>query len=80
MQAYMESIGILKEAGIVLTAMGDAGLLYILFEIITDITGELVHYSYMLPLAHHEISNLAFLALGLILRVAIVTSWRRETK
>jgi len=69
----------LKETGIVLTAIGGAGLLYILFEIIQDTTGDLARYSYKLPLTHHEVSNLAFLALSMILMVVGVVSWVRGT-
>jgi hypothetical protein len=64
----------LKETGIVLTAIGGAGLLWILFEIITDITGDLARYSYKLPLTHHELSNLVFLGVALALTIVGVVS------
>jgi len=69
----------LKETGIVLTAIGGAGLLYILFEIIQDTTGDLARYSYKLPLTHHEVSNLVFLGVALALTIVGIVNWVRGT-
>ena len=59
----------MKNTGIVLTSVGGAGLLYIIFQIIQDMTGDLVRYSYKPPLTNHETANLVFLGMSLVLVV-----------
>jgi len=47
----------MKNLGVVLTSIGGACLLWIGFEIVTDMTGDLVRYSYKPPLTQHEAAN-----------------------
>ncbi|HXG37836.1 MAG TPA: hypothetical protein VNL36_03595 [Bacteroidota bacterium] len=60
--------------GIILTSIGGSGLLYIGFQIIQDMTGELVKYSYKPPLTQHEAANVVFLALSVALIVLGIVS------
>jgi len=57
----------MKNLGIVLTSIGGAGLLWIGFEIMKDMTGDLVRYSYKPPFTQHETANLVFLAVSVVL-------------
>jgi hypothetical protein len=70
--------------GIVLTSIGGAGLLWIGFEIITDMTGDLVRYSYKPPLTGHETSNLVFLVMSVVLlllgSIRILRAQKKENK
>jgi len=50
----------MKNFGTVLISIGAAGLLWIGFGMITDMTGELARYSYKPPLTGHETANLIF--------------------
>jgi hypothetical protein len=68
----------MKNLSIVLTAIGGSGLLYIGFQIILDMTGDLVRYSYKLPLTHHEAANLIFLGVNLMLVITGVVGMLKK--